>query len=95
MCEFEQEGLKAAGTPMTKALPLATSLARFTLLPGEFSVRTSRSGMESPTWMRRGMEEWKQRRDVVLAMDQVCRGNDFNVFILQECLRMGLLLCFD
>lgn len=38
--------LKAAGTPMIKALPLApSSLNRLTLFPGEFSTRTSRSGI--------------------------------------------------
>lgn len=50
--------LKAAGTPMIKALPLAPiSFNRLTLFPGEFSTRTSRSGIWSPA--RMGLALWK------------------------------------
>lgn len=52
--------LKAAGTPMIKALPLApSSLDRLTLFPGEFSTRTSRSGIRSPARTKAGVVVWK------------------------------------
>lgn len=50
--------LKAAGTPMINALPLMASL-RLTLLPGEFSTKTSRLGSLSPTLMKERAEAWK------------------------------------
>lgn len=50
--------LKAAGTPMIKALPLMASL-KLTLLPGEFSTKTSRLGSLSPTLMKERVEAWK------------------------------------
>ncbi len=49
--------LKAAGTPMIKALPVMVSL-KLTLLPGEFSTRTSRFGSVSPILMKARAEEW-------------------------------------
>ena len=48
MCESEQPGEKAAGTPMIRPLPDASSLDRLTLLPGESS-NSSTSGIASPT----------------------------------------------
>ena len=41
--------LKAAGTPMIKALPEPISVERLTLAPGFPSV-SSMLGIESPTW---------------------------------------------
>ena len=51
--------LKAAGTPMIIELPLLISSAKLTLLPGEFSTRTSSSGMLSPTLINGLAELWK------------------------------------
>ena len=51
--------LNAAGTPMITPLPFS-SLARLTLLPGEFSTRTSRLGMASPFWTKAGVVLWKR-----------------------------------
>jgi len=48
MCESEQPGEKAAGTPMIRPLPVASSLERLTLFPGESSKRST-SGIGSPT----------------------------------------------
>lgn len=36
------------------------SLAKLTLLPGEFSVKTSRSGTASPFWTKAGAVLWKK-----------------------------------
>ena len=44
----ESNSLKAAGTPMMRPGPLASSVARFTLLPG-FPSTSSTLGIESPT----------------------------------------------
>ena len=54
--------LKAAGTPMTMPLPLS-SLARLTLLPGEFST-SSTSGRLSPTFTKAREVLWKLREAV-------------------------------
>lgn len=51
--------LKAAGVPIMTALFLI-SLARLTLLPGEFSTRTSRFGMASPFCTNAGAVLWKR-----------------------------------
>lgn len=51
--------LKAAGTPMTKPLPVS-SLARLTLVPGEHSCRTSRFGRLSPTLTLDRADAWKR-----------------------------------
>jgi hypothetical protein len=52
--------LKAAGTPIINAFPLAISL-KLTLLPGESSTRTSSAGILSPTLMKARAELWKDR----------------------------------
>lgn len=44
---------------MMRPLDEANSFARFTLLAGDPSVRTSRLGMESPTLTQAGRVEWK------------------------------------
>lgn len=44
---------------MIKPLPVS-SLARLTVLPGEFSTRQSRSGMGSPTLTATGAVVWKE-----------------------------------
>ena len=49
--------LKAAGTPMIRPLPLS-SLAKFTLLPGVPSTRST-DGMESPTFTMVAVVAWK------------------------------------
>lgn len=46
---------------MMPSLP-ENSFARLTLLPGEFSTRTSRSGIGSPTRTGAGRVVWKARR---------------------------------
>lgn len=61
MGDNQSDVLKAAGVPMITPLPLI-SLARLTLFPGEFSTRTSRSGMESPFWTKAGAVLWKRAR---------------------------------
>lgn len=61
MGDNRSDVLKAAGVPMITPLPLI-SLARLTLFPGEFSTRTSRSGMESPFWTKAGAVLWKRAR---------------------------------
>lgn len=56
-CRWEtSDVLKAAGTPMIN--PLSSSCDRLTLLPGEFSTRTVRSGIRSPTSTQAGREVW-------------------------------------
>ena len=47
--EVHLDILKAAGTPMIKALPEPISVERLTLAPGFPSV-SSMLGIESPTW---------------------------------------------
>ena len=47
--------LNAAGTPIISPLPVS-SLAKLTLFPGEFSVKTSRSGIASPAWTAKHVE---------------------------------------
>jgi hypothetical protein len=54
---------------MINALPLLMASLRLTLLPGEFSTRTSRFGSESPTLMRARLEAWKLL--VKVARDEV------------------------
>lgn len=44
---------------MIMPLSLSNSRARFTLLAGDPSVRTSRLGMASPTLTKAGRVEWK------------------------------------
>lgn len=44
---------------MIRPSPVANSLARLTVFPGDFSVRTSRFGTESPTLTKAGRVEWK------------------------------------
>ena len=51
--------LKAAGTPTIKPLPVS-SFDRLTLFPGEFSTRTSRSGMLSPAFTATREVVWKK-----------------------------------
>lgn len=46
--------------PIIKPFPVS-SLARFTLLPGEFSMRST-LGTLSPTFTNAGAEAWKRRR---------------------------------
>lgn len=50
--------LKAAGVPMIRPFPLI-SFARLTLLPGDPSTKTSRSGIASPFWTNAGAVLWK------------------------------------
>ena len=47
---------------MIKPLPVDSSFARLIFLPGESSVKTSRSGILSPTWTRADGEAWKLAR---------------------------------
>lgn len=44
--------------PIIKPLPLVSSSARLTLLPGEFSTRTSMFGILSPTLIKARAELW-------------------------------------
>jgi len=46
---------------MIKDLPVLISLLKLTLLPGEFSTKTSRAGILSPTLMKARAELWKDR----------------------------------
>ena len=59
--ELKSHILNAAGTPMIRPFPVS-SLARLILLPGEPSVKTSKSGMRSPTFTKTGLEAWKAAR---------------------------------
>lgn len=53
---------------------LENSLARFTVFPGEPSVRTSRLGMESPTLTKAGRVEWKPLEAVMDDLAARARG---------------------
>lgn len=63
----EQAPEKAAGTPTMTALGVdASSLARLSLLPGESSTRTSRSGIASPTFTKARGVAWRNWRLIEL-----------------------------
>lgn len=55
--QWEFHLLNAPGVPIIKPFP-CSSFAKFTLLPGEFSVSTSRSGKASPTLTKEGRVVW-------------------------------------
>lgn len=61
MCVAEHEGEKAAGTPMMRPLPVRSSRASETRLPGENSA-SSMSGIASPTETDWREEAWNRRR---------------------------------
>lgn len=48
---------------MIKDLPVLISLLKLTLLPGEFSTKTSTLGSLSPTLMKARAELWKDLDD--------------------------------
>ena len=54
----EDDILKAAGTPIIKDFPVLISSAKLTLLPGEFSNKTSSFGMLSPALINARAELW-------------------------------------
>lgn len=76
--------LKAPGTPMIRPSPVANSLARLTVFPGDFSVRTSKFGMVSPTLTKAGRVEWKPLEAATL--DRAARANgrreDLNAMVV-------------
>ena len=53
---------------MIRPRSVESSLAKLTLLPGEFSIKTSgRSGSRSPTLMKLHRDVWKYRDSYLLA----------------------------
>lgn len=87
-CELEQAGLNAAGVPMITPLP-EISFDRFTLLPGEFSTRTSRSGTASPFCTKAGAVLWNgATRGMVARGARVARRRAANM--VDVYVRLGL-----
>lgn len=68
----------------------ANSLARFTLLAGEPSVRTSRLGMESPTLTKAGRVEWKPLEAVMddLAARDKGRREDLKAIVVMSLIKV-------